>query len=87
MKMDTGALEHSIGEDLAAGLIPIAVCATAGTTNTGSCDNLADCASICAEYDDIWLHVDAAYGGAYALTKKGSAALGPLNVADSVRSQ
>jgi glutamate/tyrosine decarboxylase-like PLP-dependent enzyme len=40
-----------------------AVVASAGTTNTGVVDDLADVADECAEHD-VWLHVDGAYGGA-----------------------
>jgi len=43
------------------------------------------CAAICAKYGGISLHVDAAYGGAYALTEKGRDSIGPLQLADSVR--
>ena len=81
--MDTEALRRMLEADLASGLVPVAVCATAGTTNTGACDDVRACAALCAEHD-VWLHVDAAYGGAFALTEAGRAVLGPLALADSV---
>lgn len=84
LKMDINALDQLIEEDLAKGLVPIAVCATAGTTNTGTCDNVQACAHICTKHRGVWLHVDAAYGGAFALTSKGRETLGPLELADSV---
>ena len=83
-RMDTEALRRLLVQDRANGLVPIAVCATAGTTNTGSCDDVRALAQICAEQGSIWLHADAAYGGAFALTKQGRASLGPLELADSV---
>jgi aromatic-L-amino-acid/L-tryptophan decarboxylase len=59
-------LAASIEQDLAAGHLPLAVVATAGTTSTTSVDPIADIAAVC-ERHGLWLHVDAAYGGAAAL--------------------
>src|SRR5215831_16658199 len=69
--------------DSAAGRIPFALCASAGSTNTGAVDPLGDLAGTCAA-EGLWLHVDAAYGGFAALTAKGRAALAGLERADSV---
>ncbi|MDP9119424.1 MAG: pyridoxal-dependent decarboxylase [Actinomycetota bacterium] len=60
------ALEAAIREDRAAGLTPFAVVATVGTTSTTSVDPVARIADIC-EQERLWLHVDAAYGGAAAV--------------------
>ena len=58
------------------------VCATAGTTNTGAVDPLDELADVCG--DDVWLHVDGAYGAPAVLTERGRAALTGLGRADSV---
>ncbi|MDC0160208.1 aminotransferase class I/II-fold pyridoxal phosphate-dependent enzyme [Gemmatimonadales bacterium] len=61
-RLDMKALARMIAEDRERGLSPIAVCANAGATNTGAVDPLAAIADLC-EAENIWFHVDAAYGG------------------------
>ena len=82
-RMDMGELEASLRRDRAAGLVPMAVAASAGTTNTGAIDPLAALADVCAEHD-VWLHVDGAYGAAAILTPQYHDALAPLARVDSV---
>ena len=60
------ALEAAIAADRAAGRRPIAIVATIGTTSSTSIDPIAGMVDIAAR-DGLWLHVDAAYGGAVAL--------------------
>ncbi|MBM3773049.1 MAG: amino acid decarboxylase [Acidimicrobiia bacterium] len=60
------ALTRAIAEDRAAGVVPLSVVATIGTTSTSSVDPLPAIADIC-QREGMWLHVDAAYGGAAAL--------------------
>ena len=60
-RIDIAELLRLIREDRAKGLVPVAVCASAGTASTGAIDPLADLAELCAR-EGIWLHVDAAYG-------------------------
>ncbi len=82
-RMQTAALEAAIQADQAAGQRPIAVVASAGTTNTGAIDPLAEIAAVCRRYD-LWLHVDGAYGALAALTEEYKEALAPLALADSL---
>jgi aromatic-L-amino-acid decarboxylase len=65
-RMIPGALAGAIVEDRAAGWLPLAVVATAGTTSTTSVDPIEEIAATCGS-EHIWLHVDAAYGGAAAM--------------------
>ncbi|MEP6689833.1 MAG: pyridoxal-dependent decarboxylase [Gemmatimonadaceae bacterium] len=83
LTLDTAALEAAIAEDRARGLIPCAVVASAGTTNTGAVDPMHAIADLCAR-EGVWMHVDAAYGGFGALTTRGARLLDGLGRADSV---
>ena len=58
-------LEDAIRADIRDGLVPVAVVATCGTTNTCAFDSLPEIAVVAQKYN-LWLHVDGAYGGAYA---------------------
>jgi aromatic-L-amino-acid/L-tryptophan decarboxylase len=82
-RMQVGALRDAIAADRARGLSPFAVVASAGTTNTGAVDPLADIADCCGD-ESLWLHVDAAYAGFAALTEAGAASLRGIERADSV---
>lgn len=62
---------------------PLAVVATAGTTSTGSVDSLAVIAKLCLEHG-VWLHVDAAHGGAALLSPKARFRLDGIEKADSI---
>ncbi len=77
------ALVAAIEHDVRAGRQPFLVVANAGATNTGAIDPLAEVAAVCAERD-VWLHVDAAYGGFAILTERGRRWLAGLGQADSV---
>ncbi len=67
LKMDTSALEEGIKISLANGKAPLMVIATAGTTGTGTLDDLEAINVICKKYN-LWFHVDAAWGGAAILS-------------------
>ncbi len=72
-----------IAADRRAGLRPLAIAAVAGSTNTGSVDALEELAGV-AEAEGLWLHVDAAYGGAARLSERDAARVSGLERADSV---
>jgi aromatic-L-amino-acid decarboxylase len=65
-RMRPDALEEALREDLRAGWRPACVVATVGTTSTTSVDPVDQIAQVCERYG-VWLHVDAAYGGAAAI--------------------
>lgn len=82
-RMRPEVLAAAIAADRAAGLIPMAVVASAATTNTGAVDPLGSIADVCAR-EDVWFHVDAAYGGFAILTDYGRQAFAGIERADSV---
>ena len=82
-RLNLEALARSVAEDRAADFSPIAVCANAGTSSTGAIDPLDAMADFC-ETEDLWLHVDAAYGGFAAVTDRGKKLLHGISRADSV---
>ncbi len=77
------ALKSAIASDRAAGLRPFCVIANAGTTNTGAVDPMREIADLCAA-EEMWMHVDGAYGAAAVLSERGRASLGGLERADSL---
>jgi len=77
------SLERAIEADERAGLRPLFVAASAGTTNTGAVDPLGAIAEVCRGRG-VWMHVDAAYGGFAVLTHRGAKELAGLDLADSV---
>jgi len=83
LRLDTDALLSAITGDRAAGLTPMLVVASAGTTDTGTIDPLQECAEIASDAG-AWFHVDAAYGGFFALTERGRSRLAGIELADSI---
>jgi aromatic-L-amino-acid decarboxylase len=82
-RMDVAALNRAIEQDERAGLRPLAVVATVGTTSATSVDPVSAIADLCREHR-VWLHVDAAYGGAMALLEEGRDLMRGVERADSV---
>ena len=82
-RMDSAALSKQVKLDCAAGLSPWLVAATAGTTNIGAVDPLEEIADI-ASANNMWFHVDAAYGGAFMLCEDGRDRLKGIERSDSM---
>jgi aromatic-L-amino-acid decarboxylase len=83
LRMRPDALRAAIESDLAAGILPMAIVANAGTTNTGAIDPLQALGEIAREFD-IWFHVDGAYGLPGVLDERLSHSYRGLEYADSV---
>jgi aromatic-L-amino-acid decarboxylase len=83
LRIDVDALRSRIVEDRGAGMLPFAIVASAGTTNTGAIDPLDEIADVAAD-EDLWLHVDAAYGGFFQLTERGRERFRGIERADSI---
>ncbi|HTS08866.1 MAG TPA: aspartate aminotransferase family protein [Candidatus Eisenbacteria bacterium] len=82
-RMRPAALGESLRKAVAEGLRPMAVVATAGTTDFGSVDPLREIAEIAQEWG-AWLHVDAAYGGALLVSSQHRDKISRIEFADSI---
>jgi L-2,4-diaminobutyrate decarboxylase len=82
-RMRTVALAHELERCVRDGLVPMAVVATAGTTDFGSIDPLPEIAGLCERFG-TWLHVDAAYGCGLLTSLKYRDRLTGIERADSV---
>ncbi|MEW2130211.1 lysine decarboxylase DesA [Streptomyces sp. NPDC005435] len=82
-RMHTVALAHELERAVQDGLVPMAVVATAGTTDFGSIDPLPEIAELCEQFG-VWMHVDAAYGCGLLTSLKHRDRLNGIERADSV---
>ncbi|WP_103865789.1 aspartate aminotransferase family protein [Aquimarina sp. I32.4] len=82
-KISLNKLKNIIAKDRLEGWKPFCIIASAGTTNTGTVDPLNEIANICEE-ENLWMHVDGAYGGAAILADKGKKLLKGIERADSL---
>ncbi|MDP6442891.1 MAG: aminotransferase class V-fold PLP-dependent enzyme [Pirellulaceae bacterium] len=82
-RMDLEQLAGAVRTDRSNGALPFFVSANAGTTNSGAIDPLSDIADHCVA-EDLWFHVDGAYGGFAALTPEGRELLDGMERADSL---
>ncbi len=82
-RMHVPSLRDALSQDIARGYKPMAIVATVGTTSTTSIDPVAEIAALCRELG-VWLHVDAAYGGALGVLPERQDAMDGVELADSV---
>jgi aromatic-L-amino-acid/L-tryptophan decarboxylase len=76
-------LVAKINEDLEAGHLPFCIVGNAGTVNTGACDPLRDVIEVARRFN-LWMHVDASYGGFAALAHSARDLFDAMPEADSV---
>lgn len=82
-QIDLSALEEAIRTDRKNGALPICVIGAAGTTNTGAVDDLQALADIC-RVEDMWLHVDGAFGAWAAIAPRSKELVRGMERADSL---
>lgn len=82
-KIRIGELVAAITEDLEAGHLPFCVVGNAGTVNTGACDPLREIIAVARRFN-LWMHVDASYGGFAVLAPSVRELFDAMNEADSV---
>lgn len=82
-KIDLEALEKILRQHQAQDVLPLAIVGVAGSTETGSCDDLSSLGSL-AQKTGAWFHVDAAWGGPLLLCNNGKRLLHGIELADSV---
>src|SRR5260221_10242944 len=83
LKMDLADLRTRVAEDRKDGFAPFLVVGTAGTTGAGVIDPLPALARFCAA-EDLWFHVDAAWGGAAIISPNLKLHLAGIEAADSI---
>jgi aromatic-L-amino-acid decarboxylase len=82
-RIDVNALRKTIARDVRHNFKPLAVIATVGTTSSASVDPVPEIAKICRE-QKMWLHIDGAYGGAFAMVPEYKWASNGWEMADSI---
>ncbi|HEX8090440.1 MAG TPA: pyridoxal-dependent decarboxylase, partial [Blastocatellia bacterium] len=82
-RIDIGDLTRKVEEDLRDGHLPFCVVASAGTVNTGAFDPLGEVADVARAYD-LWMHVDASYGGFAVMAESARRLFDRISEADSI---
>ncbi|MGC2354175.1 MAG: pyridoxal-dependent decarboxylase, partial [Candidatus Udaeobacter sp.] len=82
-RMEISRLRETIAQDRQKGFQPLAVVATVGTTSSASVDPVPEIAKICRE-EKMWLHIDGAYGGGFAMVPEYKWVRNGWEMADSI---
>jgi L-2,4-diaminobutyrate decarboxylase len=82
-RIDVGRLDETLRDLRSRGVPIIAAVAASGATPTGACDRVADIADVCRRHE-VWLHVDAAHGGALAFSPRHRHLVAGIEQCDSV---
>jgi aromatic-L-amino-acid/L-tryptophan decarboxylase len=82
-RIDVGALNLKVEEDLSAGHLPFFVVANAGSVSTGAFDSLGEVADV-ARAHNLWMHIDASYGGFAAMARSARHLFDRIEEADSI---
>ena len=82
-RMNVALLRETIAQDRQQGFQPMAVVTTVGTTSTSSVDPVPEIAKLCRE-EKMWLHIDGAYGGAFAMLPEYEWVRNGWEMADSI---
>lgn len=82
-RMRVDELDRAIAADVAAGILPIAVVAAAGSPNTGASDPIVAISEVCLRHG-VWLHVDGAFGAFFRLCPRTAPLVDGIERADSV---
>jgi aromatic-L-amino-acid decarboxylase len=82
-RIDAEKLKETIAKDVTEGLNPFMVIASAGTTDTGAVDPLAQIGTIAKE-NNLWYHIDGAYGGFFILSESKKHLFKGIELADSL---
>src|SRR5947209_2903794 len=83
LRLDPAQLEKELSQDRKKGKKPFCVVATAGTTSSGTIDDIVTLSTLCKRHQ-LWLHVDGAYGGAAIFSNKHRHVLQGIEWADSI---
>jgi len=82
-RMDVRALAEAVRDDRRRGTVPVLISATAGTTGAGMVDPLEPCATVARE-NNVWYHIDAAWGGAALCSDRLRREIAGIELADSI---
>jgi len=82
-RLDVKCLKAQLQDDVNRGLTPLMIVATAGSTNTGTVDQLEEIALLSKQFS-AWYHIDAAYGGFFTLVDSMKSRLKGIELADSI---